>query len=84
VLRVVRDVHRYESKVYLKFAIRHCSWTTRPYTVYYSGDQYLHRLRPTGKRKQLGNRIDKMLAASFVARTAADCPLRCHQVRGIA
>jgi len=93
-LRVVRDVHRYSAHSWnrhrrrqagrlgsITFAIRHCSWTKRPYTVYTASDLKTFGYRYVGARVRLDRPIDKRLAVAI--RDSTNQSLKCCAVRGL-
>lgn len=96
-LRVVRSVHRCGPKtgkgawgstlarrVYCHFAIRHCSWTGRPYTNYNVAEMVQMGWVPTAaKPRALRSDIDKALEHDFGANRTEDCILTCCAVRGL-
>lgn len=88
-LRLVRAVHRNPPKprrkreqVWVYFAIRHCSWTGRCYTLYSDSDSYLRQFEWVTRRKNWRpTRIDREIAKNI-----ADHRYRtvgCAKVRGL-
>lgn len=74
-LRVVREVShhevRYSGPPHIRtsvvFAIKHCSWTRRPYTVYTGNDLVQMGYRPTSARVSLRKKIDRAIARVYGA-----------------
>lgn len=96
-LRVVRDVHHYDtprSRVCsVTFAIQHCSWTHRPTTTYTSNDLRQMGVRPTKARVSLRKRIDRAIQREIAGdpsgprkgspRIGSDRELFCCDVIGV-
>lgn len=96
-LRVVREVHRHQKakgkgswgatiarRTYCFFAIRSCSWTGRPYTLYSIGEMVSMGWVPTSARPQrLDSGIDRTLEQDFGSNRSSDCALTCCGVRGL-
>ena len=59
--RIVRAVHKYKSNICLTFAIRHCSWTGRCYTVLNKADLIYRGFRYSGVTLPLKDPIDKAI-----------------------
>jgi len=77
VLRVVRDVSHYSvykgspqehTRTNVTFAIRHCSWTGRPYTVYTGNDLVQMGYRKTRAKVKLNKKIDRLIKQTFSGR----------------
>lgn len=71
VLRVVRDVTHSGpaiTKTNVTFAIRHCSWTGRPYTVLNGNDLRYFGYTPTKARVSLRKKIDRAIEHNFAGR----------------
>ena len=72
VLRVVRDVSHYEkygrTHTNVTLAIRHCSWTGRPYTVLTDHDLRSRGARPTRAKVSLRKKIDREIERDFNGR----------------
>lgn len=73
-LRVVRHVchsvvtsggTRPHIRTTVVFAIKHCSWTHRCYTIYTGNDLVQMRYRPTRAKVSLRKRIDRAIAEEF-------------------
>lgn len=62
--------------------IKHCSWTTRCYTVLNSADLKTRGFRPTGKRVRLQSRLDAEIRRNFGV-DKKDITLHCCDVEGI-
>lgn len=100
VLRVVRDVSHSgpsNGKTSVTFAIRHCSWTHRPYTVLTGNDLVQFGYRPTKAHVALRKKIDREIERDFNGRLVSangrriSCPvlgtdrrIDCCDVRGMA
>lgn len=96
-IRVCRSVHRgspktgkgsststYARRVFCHFAIRHCSWTGRPYTLYNVAEMVQMGWTPTeAKPRLLRADIDRMLEGDFGADKSEDCVLSCCAVKGL-
>jgi hypothetical protein len=75
VLRVVRGVTHsqvhYNGPPHIRtnvvFAIKHCSWTGRPYTVYTGNDLVQMGYRPTSARVSLRKKIDRAIERTYHA-----------------
>ena len=63
-MRVIRrvDTGKTKRKVWVTFAIQHCSWTHKAYTVYNMGELLELGYRRTNAKVSLRGRMDKMLA----------------------
>lgn len=95
-LRVVREVSHAEVcysgpphiRTSVVFAIKHCSWTRRPYTVYTGNDLARMGYRPTRARVSLRKRIDLAIMRVYAAKPkwGAKKPyeITCCDVEGIA
>jgi hypothetical protein len=85
--RVVRSIsRRNDGRLWgVSFAIRHCSWTKRPYTVYTASDLKVFGFRYVGVRLVLGSEIDRKLDDA-IHHNGAGRPhgLTCCSVRGVA
>lgn len=93
-LRIVRAVHRHPKangkgsgkatrarRVFCYFAILHCSWTGRPYTVYSVAEMVQIGYFPVSvKRRSLESDLDRKIACDF---DAEKCELTCCAVRGM-
>lgn len=67
----------------LTFAIRACSWTRRPYTVYTRTDLRLMNARPSGwPRATFGLPSDQELLRNIRADASSPPTLDCCDVRG--
>lgn len=77
--RVVRSVS-HTGRTSVTFTIRHCSWTTRCYTVLNESDLRTRRFRPTGKRKRLDAPIDRAIREAIDKR---EIKMHCCDVDGI-
>lgn len=103
VLRVVRDVnHKHFPDGHVRssvtLSIRRCSWTHRPYTVYFTNDLRSLGVRPTRAKVSLRKKIDKAIEHELHGRIVKDrdgtehcypllgdaCQIDCCDVRGIA
>jgi hypothetical protein len=88
-LRVVRKVRVWRNKrsgcehITLWLAIRHCSWTHRPYTVIGTQDVHYRGFRPVGKRVRLTKAIDKKLAHDVNSKNAFNGRMTCCDVKGV-
>jgi hypothetical protein len=84
-LRVVRNVKQSHtvSKVYVTFAIRHCSWTHRAYTIYTGCDLRTMKFRPTGHYIDLRKKIDKQMEHDFQQNDRKNCILDCCAVKSV-
>jgi hypothetical protein len=82
-LRVVRRVSQGRSRVHVFFAIRHCSWTHRCYTLLERNDLIQNGYRPTGAHVNLRKRIDRQIARELDGDRLKP-KLDCCKVRGIA
>ena len=82
--RVVRKVSRFKDGDLrcLFFAIRRCSWTHRPYTLYFYTDLRLMGFRPTGAKYGLSTDLDQQLAGDIADHNRRT--LDCCAVKGIA
>ena len=75
VLRVVRNVSHSEVRwsgpphirTSVVFAIKHCSWTKRPYTVYTGNNLVQMGYQPTRARVTLQKRIDRAIMRVYGA-----------------
>lgn len=65
--RLIRSVSKREGRLMsVTFAIRRCSWTRRPYTVYQRSDFKALKIRPTGwPRATFGLPSDRNLLADI-------------------
>lgn len=82
-LRVVRNVSHGphpESRSCFAFAIKHCSWTRRCYTVYTSSDLITMGVQQMNKRMPLRTKIDRAVAADIHAHKPK---LTCCDVEGM-
>lgn len=94
-LRIVREVWRNPipkrprcnynpaRKVFVIFAIQHCSWTKRPYTQYSIGELEQIGAHPTGINYKLNSGFDRALQGDFHASRSEDCKFRCCDVKGL-
>lgn len=89
--RIVRNVKHYQHnygahkgaiRTAVCFTIKHCSWTGRCYTVLSGTDLVQRGFRPTGKRKRLQSKIDKLIDLELDRRGKPE--LGCCGVKGIA
>ncbi len=85
-LRIVRRVTHGEKRTSVSFAIRHPSWTTRPFTTYGETDLKTLGYRPVAcKRFPLRTKFDKAFEESMnIYRRPEELPLRAHDVLGVA
>ncbi len=82
-LRVVREVrHGENGRVSVTFTIKHCSWTTRCYTVLTHSDLKTRGFRPTGKRVRLTGKLDAEIERNFGVHIR-ETTLHCCDVEGI-
>lgn len=85
--RVVRHVTRRPGGQLLcvTFAIRTCSWTRRPYTVYTASDLKVFSFRYVGARIALSSELDRKLSDA-INHSGGERPhgLTCCSVRGVA
>lgn len=88
-LRVVRYVSRKHGgsprKLWVAFAIQHCSWTRKPYTYYNVGELFLLGYRPLGLKSNLASEFDFNLLSDIEGRhpDTKQCNFRCCDVIGI-
>lgn len=85
-LRAVRKV-RYGPDGFLKtviFAIRHCSWTGRAYTVYQRTDLKTLGYVKAGVRARLDRPMDKMLDQCLTYENRFDQCLTCKDAKVLA
>lgn len=82
--RVVREVHRHsESRVYVSFTILHCSWTTRPVTVYSMGELVRVGYTYAGRRIEIKNtRLNKSIDREVKCRPGPP-KLTCCDIKGV-
>lgn len=66
------------------FAIKHCSWTGRCYTVLCINDLLWAAYRPAGHRVKLRSRMDKKIARDLRYENRFNQKLDCCDVRGVA
>jgi hypothetical protein len=76
-LRIVRHV----TPRCVYFAIRHCSWTGRCYTIYFHNDLIQFNFKPTGKRVRLRKHIDKQIEQEIRRCTQKGKPVPPAQVK---
>lgn len=83
-LRVVREVSRYKNGDLsaVTFAIRHCSWTRRPYTTMNYTDLRMQGFTRVGANYSLKTELDARLARDIADHHRRD--VTCCEVRGIA
>lgn len=82
--RLVRDVLRHKDRLYISFAIRRCSWTKRPYTVYVSGDTYLRQMTWVGKYRGKLTALDRRIQREINDVSGRRrCGVTCCQARGL-
>lgn len=83
-LRVVRYVSRFKDGELrtIGFAIRRCSWTHRPYTLYGYTDLKANGFTRIGANYSLSTELDKKIAAAIADHN--DRSLNCCAVRGCA
>ena len=87
VLEVVRHKPRKHAgklwnRVYITLTIQHCSWTTRPDTVY-NGYELAKKAKPSKMKESLRSPIRRKLLRSISARNAKECEVRCWEVVGL-
>lgn len=84
-LRVVRQVSHHgasRSATNIHFAIKHCSWTGRCYTVYNGNDLVQMGYQPTrARRRRLNGKMDRAIESDF---GAAMPQLTCCDVEAVA
>jgi hypothetical protein len=81
-LRIVRSANHGPQRSYFCFTIKHCSWTTRCYTVYTSTDLKVMGWRPTGKRVRLRGHLDYEIEQN-IGLSLKDSTLNCCNVEGV-
>lgn len=82
--RVVRRVSREEDGRFrsLTLAIKRCSWTKRPYTVYNFTDLRRGGWRPTGARVTLNSDMDAWMQADIeLAAKVTFCRVTCCEAK---
>lgn len=88
-LRVVRHVSHNEIPGYgirtsVVFAIQHCFWTHRCYTIYNGSDLVQMKYRPTKASVSLRKKIDKAIDAELFRRgSIKEAKLKCCDVDGV-
>ena len=88
-LRIVRrvshsDIPSYGIRTSVYFAIQHCSWTGRPYTIYTGNDLVQMGYEPIRGRFPPRTQFDRTLERDFEAKKSDDCVLDCCSVKGVA
>lgn len=97
-LRIVRSVSRHsprsncgrlrrkpEETTNCYFAIRHCSWTHRPYTLYSVGEMNRTGWKPTCMKMPLDSEFDKKLLSDMVpSKSLEELNFHCCDIAGVA
>lgn len=84
--RVVRNISRYDNGDLrcVTFAIRHCSWTSRCYTVMHSNDLIQLGYTKVRGKYSLRTRLDKKIEYCITNHQNEYQVLDCCDVRGVA
>jgi hypothetical protein len=82
-MRVVRNV-THGKRTVVSFAIAHCSWTGRAYTVLTESDLRTLGYRPTGIRYGLRTQLDKKREFEICHRGSGAPEITCCDVKDIA